>query len=151
MRHMKKRTDNAMDFDVYNFAYKKAEDIFAEIGEISKGFPIDKVYLGDLSSKHSKLVCSKLEEAWRMKAHRTLFLDKLSEAAQAASKTQDILKYASKNNHIDREFFEKIDAAYENIFEDISSILCDGNEYMNYPEDNGKRGSAYGNLVAVVQ
>jgi hypothetical protein len=151
MRYMKKRTDSETDFDIYNFVFETAAEIFEEITGASKSFSKDKVYLADLACKHSKLVCIKLAEAWRMKEHKTFFLDKLSEAAQAASKTQDVLKFASKNNYIDREIFIKIDAAYENIFEDIFSILCEGKKFMNYPKGNGKRGSADRDVVAVAQ
>jgi hypothetical protein len=150
MRYIPNRTDGETDFDIYNFVFETAEGIFEEITVAAKGFPKDKYYLADLTCQNSKLVCIKLEEAWLMKEHRDFFLDKLSEAAQAASKTQDALRLASKNNYIEREIFIKIDAAYENIFEDIFSILCEGKKVMNYPKGNGKRGPAVRDVVAVM-
>jgi hypothetical protein len=151
MRYIKKRTEGETDFDIYNFVFETAGEIFEIITGASGGFPKDKVYLADLACKHSKLVCIKLEEAWRMKEHRISFLDTLSEAAQAASKTQDALRLASKNNYFDREIFLKIDGAYENIFEDIFSILCEGKKFLNYPKGNGRRRSEARDLVAAAQ
>jgi four helix bundle protein len=149
MNYENKRVDGETDYEIYTFVFKTASEIFEEITEVSKGFPKGRVYLADLVCKHSKLVCVNLEEAWRMKEHRTAFLDKLSDAAQAASKTQDVLKLASKNNYIDMEIFKRIDARYENIFEDIFSILCEGKKFLNHAKGNGKRSSVEREIAAV--
>jgi four helix bundle protein len=149
MSYENRRVDGETDYEIYTFVFETASEIFEEITEVSKGLPKERVYLADLVCKHSKLVCVNLEEAWRMREHSTAFLDKLSDAAEAASKTQDVLKLASKNNYIDREIFKRIDARYENIFEDIFSLLCEGKEFLNHAKSN-VRTSAEREIAAVV-
>lgn len=123
MRYEKqKAASGGVDNTVYNFIFQMATEISEEVNEASKSFPKEKNYLADMVRRQSRLVCIKLEEAWRMKEHKTVFLDKLSEAAQAASETQNCLEFASRYNYVDKKFFEKLDAKYEDIFE----MLCDG-------------------------
>ncbi len=123
MRYEKQKAANGgVDNTVYNFIFQMATEISEEVNEVSKSFPKEKNYLADIVRRQSRLVCINLEEAWRMKEHKTVFLDKLSEAAQAASKTQNCLEFASRYNYVDKNFFEKLDAKYEDIFE----MLCDG-------------------------
>ena len=148
MRYGKKRVNGELN-TVYDSVFESALEIVEEIAQASKDFPRERIYLADLVCRHSKLVCDNLEEAWRMKEHGPMFLDRLSDAAQAASKTQDVLKLASRNNYIDGETFRKIDAKYESIFEDIFMVLCDGKKLMNNSRGNGKREQAYPEIVSV--
>ena len=120
MRYEKLKTNGEMDNKVYHFIFLMATEISEEIDEVSRSFPKEKNYLADLIRRQSRLVCINLEEAWRMKEHKTVFLDKLSDAAQAASKTQNCLECASRYNYIDRKIFIKLDNKYEDIFE----MLC---------------------------
>lgn len=122
MRDVKKRVNGELDFEVYHFVFETAIEIFEEIFEASKNFPKEKFYLTDQVRKNSRMVCTSLADAWRMKENRAIFISKLSDAAQAASKTQTCLELASKYNFIGRETFHKIDSKYEDIFE----LLCDG-------------------------
>jgi four helix bundle protein len=73
------------------------------------------------------MVCLNLAEAWRMKENRSVFLNKLSDAAQAASKTQTCLEFASRYNFIKRHILIKLDAKYEDMFE----LLCNGAKSKN--------------------
>jgi four helix bundle protein len=120
MRYEKLRTNGEMDNKVYHFIFLMATEISEEVDEVSRSFPKEKNYLADLIRRQSRLVCINLEEAWRMKEHKTVFLDKLSDAAQAASKTQNCLEFASRYNYIDKKIFIKLDNKYEDIFE----MLC---------------------------
>lgn len=147
MRYGQKRIYGELNFEIYNFACRTALEIFEEIAGASKNFPKEKVYLADLVCRHSRLVCVSLEEAWFMKEQGAGFIDKLSEAAQAASKTQIILKFASKYNYIDRKIYKKIDVRYEDIFEDLFEMLCDRKKMMNYPKNNFKREPGYREAV----
>lgn len=122
MRREGKRINDMPDFDVYDFIFATAAEISDEIMAASKNFPKERIYLADQVRKHSRMVCVNLEEAWRMREHGTSFIDKLSEAAQAASRTQNYLKFASKHNYLDRTMFKRLDAKYEDIF----ALLCDG-------------------------
>jgi four helix bundle protein len=149
MRYEKKRANGGLNTEVFNSVFEAASEIVEEIVRASKDFPRERIYLADLVCRHSKLVCVNLEEAWRMKEHGTMFLDKLSDAAQAASKTQDVLRLASKSNYINCETFRKIDAEYESIFEDIFAVLCNGKKLMNKSRGNGKREHAYAEIVSV--
>ncbi len=149
MSHQKKRNGNGngngkrLDSEAYNFIFETAMEVSEEVAKASKSFPKEKFFLADQVCRHSRLVCMHLEEAWQMKEHKTLFLGKLSEAAQAASKTQDCLEFASKYNYICREVFKKIDAKYEDIFEDIFIMLC-GDDLST---DNLKNNDELGGLV----
>jgi hypothetical protein len=149
MKYEKKRENGEFDFEMYSFVVETAGEIFEEITMASKGFPEGKVYLADLACRHSKLVYINLQEAWRMKEHKTIFLDKLSDAAQAASKAQDVLKFASKYNYIDGKIFKKIDERYEDIFEEIFTVLCNGKKITNHSRGNGKRVSVDKEMVAL--
>jgi four helix bundle protein len=148
MRYGKNSINGEMHSEVYNFVFETASKISEEITRASKEFPKEKSYLAALACRHSQLVCINLEEAWRMQEHRTIFLDKLSDAAQAASKTQDVLKFASKYNYIKEEIYKRIDVKYENMFEDIFEMLCDRNKMAEQPKSDGKAGSAYGVVVS---
>ncbi len=122
MNNGKTMPQQEMDFDIYRFVFETAIEIFEEIFETSKKFPKDKPFLIDQVRKYSKLVCVHLAEAWRMKKNKLFFANKLSDAAQAASKTQIWLEYASRCNYIDKNIFKKIDTKYEDIFD----VLCYG-------------------------
>jgi four helix bundle protein len=143
------RVNGGVDYEMYTSVFETASEICEEIAEVSKRLPKEKFYLADLACRHSKLVCVNLQDAWRIKEQRKAFLDKLSEAAQAASKTQNVLELASKNNYIDGEIFERIDAGYENMFEEIFSLLCAGKKFLGHTGDNGKRSSAERQIAAV--
>jgi four helix bundle protein len=130
MRFDNRKTNGDLDFEVYHFVFETAIEIFEEIFEASKSFPREKYFLTDQVRKHSKLVCTNLAEAWRMKENPSVFINKLSDAAQAASKTQTCLELASKYNYIGMEIFKKIDSKYEDIFE----LLCNGTKKLAYRE-----------------
>jgi four helix bundle protein len=117
-----KKENEGMDFEVYRFVFETSIEIFEEIFETSKKFPKEKLFLTDQVRRHSKLVCINLAEAWQMKRQNNVFLDKLSDAAQAASKAQTCLKFALKCKFIGSDTYRKLDSKYEDIFE----MLCDG-------------------------
>lgn len=127
MKYEKKETKGGLDYEVYHFVFETAVEIFEEVFEVSKRFPRDKNHLIDQVRSHSRLVCTNLAEAWRVKEEDSIFVNKLSDAAQAASKTQTCLELASKHNFIGREIFQKIDSKYEDIFE----LLCDGTKHIH--------------------
>ncbi|MEW6586636.1 MAG: four helix bundle protein [Nitrospirota bacterium] len=116
-----KGIDNADNFEIYRFVFETAIEIFEEIFEKSRTFPTEKRFLTDQIRKYSRSVCTNLAEAWHMKKNRSSFINKLSDAAQAASKTQLFLQYASKCNYVDCRIYQMLDAKYEDIF----AILCD--------------------------
>ncbi len=130
MRVEKKKINGELDFEVYHFVFETAIEIFEEIFETSKSFPVEKSFLTVQVRKHAKLVCTNLAEAWRMKENRPVFINKLSEAAQAASKAQTCLEIASKYNYMGHEIFKKLDSKYEDIFD----LLCNGTKNLVYPE-----------------
>jgi four helix bundle protein len=119
--YAEKNIKNVKDFEVYRFVFETAIEIFEEIFETSRNFPQEKKFLTEHIRKHARSVCTNLAEAWHMKKQKTSFINKLSDAAQAASKTQLFLEYASKCNYIDPGVFRKLDSKYEDIFD----ILCD--------------------------
>ncbi|MDQ7787879.1 MAG: four helix bundle protein [Thermodesulfovibrionales bacterium] len=119
--YAKKSMRNGKDFEVYRFVFETAIEIFEEIFETSRSFPKEKTFLTEQIRKHARLVCTNLAEAWHMKKQKACFINKLSDAAQAASKTQLFLEYSSKYNYIDHGVFRKLDSKYEDIFD----ILCD--------------------------
>jgi four helix bundle protein len=120
MKHDRKRGNGELDFEVYHFIFETSIEIFEEVFEVSKHIPREKFYLTDLARRHSKQVCTNLAEAWRLKENKPVFLSKLSDAAQAASKTQTCLELASKHNFINRDIFRRIDSKYEDIFD----LIC---------------------------
>ncbi|MFZ5906326.1 MAG: four helix bundle protein [Nitrospirota bacterium] len=120
-RHTEKTTRKVKDFELYRFVFETAIEIFEEIFETSRGFPKEKKFLTEQMRKHARSVCTNLAEAWHMKKQKSSFIIKLSDAAQAASKTQRFLEYASKYNYIEPGVFRKLDAKYEDIFD----LLCD--------------------------
>jgi four helix bundle protein len=125
IKYGRKRIDGMPDSEVYNFILSTAVEISQEIADILRTFPEEKCYFADLISKHSRLVCTHLQEAWHMKEQKKVYLDKLSEAARAASRTQDCLEFAMKYNYIDRDIFQRVDAKYEDIFD----LLCTDSLY----------------------
>jgi four helix bundle protein len=116
------KTSNIIDYEIYRFVFETAIEIYDEILENSKSFPEDKVFIIEQIQNYSKLVCVNLAEAWHGKKNKSSFIKKLSDAAQAASKTQIWLEYASKYNFLDPKIFKKIDSKYEDIFE----MVCHG-------------------------
>jgi four helix bundle protein len=119
--YTEKSMRNVKDFEVYRFVFETAIEIFEEIFETSRKFPQEKKFLTEQIRKHARSVCTDLAEAWHMKKQKASFINKLSDAAQAASKTQRFLEYASKCKYIDPGVFRKLDSKYEDIFD----ILCD--------------------------
>jgi four helix bundle protein len=121
MMYIEKSIRNVREFEVYRFVFETAIEIFEEIFETSKSFPKEKKFLTDQVRRYSRSVCTNLAEAWHMKKNKSSFINKLSDAAQAASRTQLFLEYASKCKYIDSRVFRKLDSKYEDIFD----ILCD--------------------------
>ena len=142
MRDEKRRSNGELDFEIYHFVFETVSEMSREIAEAARKFPKEKLYLTDLACIHSSLVCVNLEEAWSLKEQGFSFLDKLSDAAQAASRTQDVLKLALKNNYIDRDVFRKIDSQYDKIFEDMFTMLCNGKKLATREKSNGSRPAA---------
>jgi len=124
MNYEDKRVSGGLDYEVYHFVFETAIEIFEEIFEVSKRFPKEKFYLTDQLRRHSKSVCTKLAEAWRMREQRSILVSKLSDAAEEASKAQNCLELAVKYDYIERDVFKKIDSLYEEIFDDIFAMLC---------------------------
>lgn len=120
MRDEDKIVSDRLDSETYHFIFKTAIEIFEEISKASKRFPKEKFYLTDQVIRHSRLVCTNLAEAWQMKDDRSIFIGKLSDAAQAASKTQNCLEFATKYNYIDSVSFQRLDSKYEDIF----ALIC---------------------------
>lgn len=115
------RKNGRFDYEVYHFAFETAIGIFKEVTETSKQIPEEKSFLAEQVLRHSKGVCLNLAEAWIMKKQDDVFLKKLSDAAQDASRTQACLRLALKYNYICKNKFRKIDSKYEDIFQ----MLCD--------------------------
>jgi hypothetical protein len=74
MRDVKKRVNGELDFEVYHFVFETAIEIFEEIFEASKNFPKEKFYLTDQVRKNSRMVCTSLADAWRMKENIAIFI-----------------------------------------------------------------------------
>ena len=121
MEYEKSGKKGGFDFGVYHFAFETAVEIFKEVTETSKKIPVEKIFLTEHAIRHSKGVCINLAEAWMMKKQKEVFLKKLSDAAQDASKTQECLRLALKHNYIGKHAFMKIDSKYEDIFQ----MLCE--------------------------
>jgi four helix bundle protein len=135
MNYESKRVNGELDYEVYHFVFHTAIEIFEEIFEASKRFPKDKFYLTDQVRRHSKSVCVNLAEAWRRQEQGAALVSKLSDAAEAASRAQNCLEFATKYNYIDKEVFARIDSRYEEIFEDIFAMLCNGRRSRYLPEE----------------
>jgi four helix bundle protein len=115
------RKKSRFDSGVYHFAFETAIEIFKEVTETSKSIPEEKIFLTEHAIRHSKGVCINLAEAWIMQKQKDVFLKKLSDAAQDASRTQECLRLALKHNYIRKHTFMKIDSKYEDIFQ----MLCE--------------------------
>jgi four helix bundle protein len=135
MNYENKRVNGELDYEVYHFVFQTAIEIFEEIFEASRRFPKNKFYLTDQVRRHSESVCVNLAEAWRMQEQRSALISKLSDAAEAASKAQNCLEFATKYNYIEKDVFKKIDSRYEEIFEDIFTMLCNGEGSRYLPEE----------------
>lgn len=135
MIYENKRVNGELNYEVYHFVFETAIEIFEEIFEASKSFPKNKFYLTDQVRRHSRSVCINLAEAWRMQEQRSVLVSKLSDAAEAASKAQNCLEFATKYNYIQKDLFKKIDSRYEEIFEDIFTMLCNGKRSKYLPEE----------------
>jgi four helix bundle protein len=135
MNYESKRVDGELDYEIYHFVFETAIELFEEIFEASNRFPKNKFYLTDQVRRHSKAVCVKLAEAWRMQEQKSALVSKLSEAAESASRAQNCLELATKYDYIDKEVFKTIDSRYEAIFEDIFAMLCNGRRSAYLPEE----------------
>ena len=135
MNRDNKRVNGEPDYKIYQFAFETAIEIFEEIFEVSKRFPNDKFYLTDQVRRHSKSVCLNLAEACGMQEKTSALIGKLSDAAEAASKAQNCLEFAARHNYIEKDVFKKIDSRYEEIFEDIFAMLCNGGKSRHLPEE----------------
>lgn len=125
MKQNRSRDNSIFDHEAYHFAFKTAIEIFQEVTETSKRIPEEKCFLAEQALRHSRKVCMNLAEAWIMQKQDEVFLKKLSDAAQDASRTQACLKLALKHNYICRNTFLKIDSKYEDIFQ----MLCNEAPY----------------------
>jgi len=70
-----------------------------------------------------------------MQERGSALISKLSDAAEAASKAQNYLEFATKYNYIEKDVFTRIDSRYEEIFEDIFAMLCNGGRSRYLPEE----------------
>ncbi len=147
MKYGRDKINGEVSFEIYDLAFKAAESISEEIAGAVKNIPKNRGYMSDLICKHSRLVCVHLEEAWRVRGQAPVVLDRLSAAAQAASKTQDILRLASKRHYIDGNVSSRIDARYEEMFDDLFEMLCDRRRLMEYPKQNFRRETGCGEIV----
>ena len=80
------------DLEVYQIAFNSAMNIF----EMTKGFPVeDKNSFVDQVRRSSRSVCTNLAEAWRKRKYIAVFKNKLTDAMQEASETQNWLEFCS--------------------------------------------------------
>jgi four helix bundle protein len=101
------------DLEVYNLAFETAMEIF----EITKSFPREEKYsLIDQIRRSSRSVCANLAEGWRKRKDKTVFINKLLDAAQEAAETQTWLEFALKCNYITADLYEELYERYEHIF-----------------------------------
>ena len=149
MGNGKKRTNGAMHFEAFRSVSETAEEILGEITSAAQVFPKERNYLAALVCRHSKMVCMNIGGALRSEEYN-VFIDKLSEAAQAASRAQDILKFAARYHYIQDEIFRKIDSAYEDMFENVFEMLCSGERMLDRSRNNGKRSPVAREMVAVI-
>ena len=110
---MVKRISSVRELEVYQIAFEASMQIY----EISKSFPKEERYsLTDQVRRSSRSVCTNLAEAWRKRRYKTVFINKLSDAAQEAAETQTWLEFALACNYIDQSVFQKLDEKYKHIF-----------------------------------
>jgi four helix bundle protein len=114
-----KRISSVRELEVYKLAFDTAMKIF----EISKTFPVEEKYsLTDQIRRSSRSVCTNLAEAWRKRRYKTVFMNKLSDAAQEAAETQTWLEFALKCSYISEEIFKRLDERYEHIYAMLNTM-----------------------------
>lgn len=88
-----KRINSVRDLEVYKIAFDTAMEIF----EISKRFPNEEKYsLTDQIRRSSRSVCANLAEGWRKRRYKAVFINKLSDIAQEAAETHNLVRVCIK-------------------------------------------------------
>lgn len=114
-----KRIKSVRDLEVYQLAFDTAMAIF----ELSKTFPPEEKFsLTDQARRSSRSVCTNLSEGWRKRRYKAVFINKLTDAEQAAAETQTWLEFALACKYIDQETFEQLDEKYEHIFAQLITM-----------------------------
>lgn len=107
---MKIRSHN--DLEVYQMAFRSSMEIF----KLTKTFPKEEKFsLTDQIRRSSRSVCANLAEAFRKRKYPKSFVAKLSDAESEAAETQVWLEFSLHCNYIERETFQEINDAYEQI------------------------------------
>jgi four helix bundle protein len=108
------------DLKVYQLAYKLAMEIFNE----SKTFPIEERYsLTDQIRRSSRSVATNIEEAFRKRRYRNMFVNKLSDSDTEATETQVWLDFSLDCGYLSRGSYEKLVKGYEEIGKMLGSMM----------------------------
>ena len=107
------------DLKVCQLSHKLTLQVF----EAAKIFPKEEKYsLVDQIKSSSRSVCSNLDEASRKGKHKAVFANKVTDAMQEASETQNRLEFAGARKYISQELFEGPDDEYEDLIAMLNSM-----------------------------
>lgn len=122
----KKDLRHFRDLEVYQRGFAAAMRIF----EITKSFPTEEKYsMVDQIRRSSRSVCSNLAEAWRKRKYKAVFANKVTDAMQEASETQNWLEFAAACRYISQFLFKELDDEYENIIAMLNSVEMNADKF----------------------
>ena len=104
------------------------------IFEISKKFPFDEKFsMTDQIRRSSRSVAANISEAWRKRRYQAAFVSKLSDSETEAAETQTWLEFALRCGYIDAAIAAQLDARYEEITAQLSTMIRDAAKWCSPP------------------
>ncbi len=89
--------------------YRRAEEVWSEIFELSKAFPPEERYsLTDQIRRSSRSVGAQIAEAWAKRMYVRHFVSKLTDADGEQRETRHWLRVARQCQYLDVESFERL-------------------------------------------
>ena len=104
--------------------YQMATQVALHIFELSRAFP-----QGGPESTRTKLirasgnVCSLLSDAWQNRNTRNVYLKKLSQAAEKATASMDLVQEALDFNFLDPRIAAVLNKSYQEIIDKIADMI----------------------------
>jgi four helix bundle protein len=115
------RIQSHEDLDVYRIAFAASNRIFEE----SKAFPNEEAHsLTQDIRGCSRLVCTKIAEAWRRRRSIETFVDGLSEAEANAGQTQSWISIANQCGYIPDETAESLIREYDHVLGKLVRLIA---------------------------
>lgn len=116
-------------------AYQKGFALAMEILEESKTFPKEETYsLTDQIRRSSRSVCANIAEAYRKRRYEKHFVSKLTDSEAENSETQVWLEYTWKFDYIDKESYNILIQATDEVGKLINYMILNPQKLGVRPE-----------------